>query len=1684
MGALPQLASLDPQSTKTIASADQSRSAECESRTKATPLTKLISPVSRTPDPFEALVSKALGVSREQSASRVPGGSADLLFEAFRGRGALNTCDANAAPSPALLPARPAVEDREATYSEVAYPDRESTLRFEGATLIVPPGAVAHEERLTMRTVADREAGALDTGMANVTPGQRAFRLGPHGLRFLRPVTLILPFNRTLMPAGMTAQDLGTFFFDAESGSWRPIRVREVREAEGLVVAETEHFTDFINATLAVPDHPTTASHETNTIADLKLGDPATGLEPMTTPTGGSDGAAHVSYKFTLPPGRRGLGPDLQLSYSSDAGNGWMGLGWDIGLSRVRIDSRFGVPRYDSSLETELYALDGSELTPRGATSGPRERQLHPAPREAEREFVRRAEGSFARIVRHGSTPTAGPNAYWWELTDKNGTRFRYGVDAASRLSDSDTGRIAEWGLSEVEDTYGNRVHYEYLLDSGTLGAGGQKWVQMYPKEIRYTDHGSEAGAMYVQFVLGAAGQRPDVSSSGRSGFLVRTARRLEAMDVFYSPGKRPPAPETSAAIGPLLRRYAFTYKTGEFSKSLLEAIELQAPDMNGELQFRWSRRHKTAFTYFERNPSIQPGFSGALPWGTASDKDVLNASSGEQGGTNGFLGLGICGAFHAGVGGGLTGGNDRTSRTFLDFNGDGLPDFLSGGRALWGGASEVTGYRAASISGLEDTFWETEQSTRSLNVGVHVAGDRGEAGGNWAWTNSKQQGGFADVDGDGFVDWVSPFLGLIYRNDGRGGLAPLGRTLTGRSSVVPDALRRSIEESAPYADPLVRWVAPYTGTVALSGAITRKTAGGGDVVAEIWRDGDGSPLWSRAFGSTDATACSPGGTTGSCDGGLTLTVNAGQAVFFRTQALGDMAGTEMLWDPLLSYQSVCQAGFCTAVSPSAHSELEPWGAPVYDFSQARDFRLAGPPNQAWTTAPLGTVNVSVQNGVFQKIAPTADDVTVRVVRVDSLTGAETELYARTFAAAATTRVDVGSAVPTSIAMTASAALDASGAPADFKADLLRFEVVSDSPIDPSAVAWSPEVWYQEYCRTPPTENASPVCGALHCPEDGSDTCTMDGDPTPERPLPRRLLQQPAPVTYSTYVVRGAPDGAALSENLPTRAWAAPETSTFEATVSYALAASSAAAGADDAVLLIQGNQRLLGKIRVPAGASGVQVLTGLTMTAGEPIYLTALRKGNQEMFWNVALRSESSGINYPTPVLNSHRVAAWNDLNERGVMSGGYHQWSTGQWTHKTASSPALSNAVIEDRRQYETKQGAEDLPFRPALVSPRGIAPNPGQLVAGSPLPAWISSGLDLYIAAGELKPSRVGANPLALVRAAQAPAFRKSHGSSSAINLSATVVDFSNTGSTSEADVDLIDLNGDGYPDSFDTGSVQYGDGQGSFGPDQPRDFGGGFRKFEGSNRRYGLKPGSGAAGISERLGASGTVQSILNAVPSFGRTYGRTRTTLDLIDINGDGLPDRVERENLGADAQVRLNLGYSFGPPFALPMARFGSTIGDEGLGDTTSKANEEAALQLQTNVANSYQIGYGGVGGGLAYTSTRTLIDFADVTGDGLPDRVLKMPGRSRLYVQINTGEGFAPEQVWRMPDWGAELPSNGHFLGLGSRDVLAFSEGTEYHLGIGGAAEIPLFWALCLAVEASEQFVHNTLDAELVFQD
>ena len=102
-----------------------------------------------------------------------------------------------------------------------------------------------------------------------------------------------------------------------------------------------------INATLTVPDHPQAVNFNPTQIKDIKAADPGAEINLIEAPQANNTGDARLSYPLQLPPGRAGLQPQLAIQYNSSGGNGWLGLGWDLSMPSITIDTRWGVPRYD-----------------------------------------------------------------------------------------------------------------------------------------------------------------------------------------------------------------------------------------------------------------------------------------------------------------------------------------------------------------------------------------------------------------------------------------------------------------------------------------------------------------------------------------------------------------------------------------------------------------------------------------------------------------------------------------------------------------------------------------------------------------------------------------------------------------------------------------------------------------------------------------------------------------------------------------------------------------------------------------------------------------------------------------------------------------------------------------------------------------------------------------------------------------------------------------------------------------------------------------------------------------------------------------------------------------------------------------------------------------------------------------
>ncbi len=268
-------------------------------------------------------------------------------------------------------------------------------------------------------------------------------------------------------------------------------------------------------------------------------------------------GSGSTGVKLLLPRGPGGMTPEISLAYNSGGGNGVLGLGWSLsGVPAIRRNTDRGVPLYvdgpngldddldghlDNPEELDTYTgLSGEELVPL-----------------VDGSFRAENEEGFFRYARSGEG---------WEARGRDGRRYLFGLSAASRIEDS--GRVFEWCLERMADSNGNAIDYEYLSDGGSP-------AQKYLRRVRWGS--SEA---YLAAVLSYEEGRPDVTTSYRACFEVRTRLRLVGIDVI-SHGIASPAGalrvdlDGDGLADSLVRRYRLEYEPGMHLSLLARVTQL-----------------------------------------------------------------------------------------------------------------------------------------------------------------------------------------------------------------------------------------------------------------------------------------------------------------------------------------------------------------------------------------------------------------------------------------------------------------------------------------------------------------------------------------------------------------------------------------------------------------------------------------------------------------------------------------------------------------------------------------------------------------------------------------------------------------------------------------------------------------------------------------------------------------------------------------------------------------------------------------------------------------------------------------------------------------------------------------------------------------------------------------------------
>lgn len=817
------------------------------------------------------------------------------------------------------------------------FKDQSQSFSIGNAGLETFAGSISENTVFSITPLEILDIPAIAPEMVNVTSEKAGYRFLPHGEHFTAPAKVSLGYDKNKIPAGYTEKDIKTYFFDRTSKKWIALEKDSLLSEKQLLVSKTTHFTDMINGIIKVPESPETGSYAPNSIKDIKAADPVSGIVSIATPSPNNQGSVTTSFPIKLPAGRQGMQPSLSVNYNSDGGNGWLGMGWDLSVPVISIDTRWGVPTYDQGFETELYMLGGEQLTfevSSGVYAMPNRNEGFEKNRVADRQFHPRIEGPYNKIIRKGTDPTN----YVWIVISKDGTRSYFGGDDSGVKSEyvlkDVNGNIGYWALYKTVDTNKNYVEYKYDRDSysGNTGNGGQ---QIYPRQIDYTLHESNNPPKHYSVNFTTDSNREDIQIDGRLGFLKVISKRLRGINITYD--------------GTAVRSYQFDYNTGAFKKQLL--TEIKELDVSNQEFYTNKIEYNQAPSQIFGSPQIwtapdNADFSG-LAQSLQGGYSLLSGNYSSSLGGNFRIGVGIGdvtaivpddkailsfnkGTF--GASGGYSKGNSKTEIIAIDIDGDNLPDrvymqndgiYYSKNLSTAVGGTQSFGPKV-KIESLSNIG---KSSSDTWNVGIGATFGNADVGFDYSNSTSSTKSYFMDFNNDQLIDFVKD--GKVYFNSIVGGIPtfntnsgvtpyPINITSSGTQpsiSLFDDndkAEKKTMLEQNPLHDVVRVWVAPRTGTITVKNSFSLQNVQCGadddcslaDGVALSFQYRDDTPLVQNI---------NAGDYNSHSFADQVININKGEKLYFRISSKYNGALDQVSWNPEIIYN--------TTVSPVVDSD-------------------------------------------------------------------------------------------------------------------------------------------------------------------------------------------------------------------------------------------------------------------------------------------------------------------------------------------------------------------------------------------------------------------------------------------------------------------------------------------------------------------------------------------------------------------------------------------------------------------------------------------------------------------------------------------------------------------------------------------------------------------------------------------
>lgn len=248
-------------------------------------------------------------------------------------------------------------------------------------------------------------------------------------------------------------------------------------------------------------------------------------------------GAANYQIPIVVPPGTADMEPGLSVVYSSQAGNGLLGMGWTLsGLSAI---TRVGKTYYHDGEKSgvnldfnDRFVLDGSRLLAiNGGTYGTN-------------ECVYYTEVFNGMKVTSIGSIGNGPQGF--RVETKDGKTMEYGLTDNSRVKPGTT--VLMWMVEKITDNYGNYISFYYT------DYNGEKLIN----RVEYTANDDNNLSAYnnVEFYYS---EREDINTHYVKDFALPMALLLDKVVI--------------RAENEVVRTYDFNYQMGFYSH-LAEVVE------------------------------------------------------------------------------------------------------------------------------------------------------------------------------------------------------------------------------------------------------------------------------------------------------------------------------------------------------------------------------------------------------------------------------------------------------------------------------------------------------------------------------------------------------------------------------------------------------------------------------------------------------------------------------------------------------------------------------------------------------------------------------------------------------------------------------------------------------------------------------------------------------------------------------------------------------------------------------------------------------------------------------------------------------------------------------------------------------------------------------------------------------